>query len=475
MAESYEPLSDLDAAILGIEDKTNLMLISGILTFARPVGVDELKVVLRQRWLAAQRRMRQRLIRPAMLLARAYWEDDPYFDLNAHVHRIALPAPGDEATLQELASDLVSMPLDHSKPLWQIHVIDNYGAGGAIMFRIHHAIADGTALAELLLSLTDTTAVAWQTPDAVTAVSPNGHNPEGVTEIAKQIAIATSIGRRWARRLAITGLGIVSEPETARELLDKGTAYAQSAMQMALKVAEPETIFCASPGVSKRVAWSEPLPMHEVQLLRRGLGGTLNDILVTALVGGLRRYMLAEGQSVNGARFRAAIPVNLRPKKQANSLGNQFGVVFLSAPLAMADPQERLAEVRAQMDRLKQSSDAMTAYRLISALGFAPAAVQNALVKQFGTLATAVISNVSGPTETRYLAGQKIEQVMFWAPQSGPVGLGITIYSFAGYVHVGMSADLKVMANPDAFMAAFHAEYAAMLNLAKNLSQEDKS
>jgi len=136
---------------------------------------------------------------------------------------------------------------------------------------------------------------------------------------------------------------------------------------------------------------------------------------------------------------------------------------------------ERLAEVRACMDRLKESPEALTANRLIRALAFAPPAVQNALIRQFGGMATAVISNVPGPADARFLAGQKIEDVMFWAPQSGYVPLGITVHSFAGQVYVGVSADQKIMANPDAFMIAFHAEYAEMLALAEKLSQEDQS
>ncbi len=469
MTESFEPLSNLDAALLGIEDKTNLMVVSGILTFARPVDVAALKAVLQQRWLT-QRRMRQRLVRPNLLLARPYWEDDPYFNLNAHVHRLALPEPGDQAALQELASDMVSMPLDFSKPLWHVHVIENYGSGGALLFRIHHAIADGVAMAALLLALTDGSVEASLASGGVTAVSPNGHKPAGVTEIAKQITIASNMGRQLARRLAITGLDVLSTPEKGRELLDKGAAYAQSAIQLALKVSEPETVLGNDLGVGKRVAWSPPLPLEEVQAIRHALGGTLNDVLVTALVGGLRRYMLAEGQPVNGAIFRAAIPVSLRPKKRAHTLGNEFGVVFLAAPLAMADPVERLAEVRARMEQLKQSPDALTSYQLISALSFAPPAVQNALVKQMGVLATAVISNVAGPPAPRYLAGQKIEEVMFWAPQSGYVGLGITIYSLAGQVYVGVSADRKLMPNPDDFITAFQAEYAAMLTAASRPS-----
>jgi len=472
--ESYEPLSNLDAALLGIEDKTNLMLICGILTFARPVAMADLKRVLQQRWLG-ERRMRQRLVRPGLLLARPYWEDDPYFDLNAHVHRLALPAPGDQAVLQTLVSDLASTPLDYSKPLWQLHVIENFGAGGALILRIHHAVADGAALTTMLLSLTDLTAEASLEEEGKTAVTGSDRPSTPSTELGKQLVIASELGRRFARRLAITGLDVLSEPDKARELLDKGAAYTQSAIQLALKVSEPETVFDGRVGVTKRLAWARPLPLAQVQAIRRVLGGTLNDVMVTAIVGGLRRYRLAHSLPVNGERFRAAIPVNLRAKKIPAGLGNEFGLVFLSVSLAMADPLERLAEVRACMDRLKESPEALTANRLIRALAFAPPAVQNALIRQFGGMATAVISNVPGPADARFLAGQKIEDVMFWAPQSGYVPLGITVHSFAGQVYVGVSADQKIMANPDAFMIAFHAEYAEMLALAEKLSQEDQS
>lgn len=466
MSDAYEPLANLDAAILGIEDKTNLMLIAGLLTFANPVDVARLKTLLTERWLPLPR-MRQRVVRPDLLLARAYWEEDPVFNLNTHVRRIALPAPGDRQALQEVVGDLVSTPLDYSKPLWQFHVIDNYGAGGALLLRIHHAIADGLALAELLRHLSDslpqdggTTAVPPPSP------SPNGQFTEGTTELSRQISLAAYFGRRLARRLAITGLDVLSDPEKGRELLDKGAAQAQSALQLALKATEPEAILDQPLGVRKQVAWARPLPMVQVKQLQSAWGGTLNDLMLTALVGGLRRQMLATGQPVNGVTFRAAIPVNLRPESGAAKLGNQFGVVFLAVPLAMANSQERLAEVRARMDMLKQSPEAITSYRLISALSFAPPAVQQALVRQFSSLSSAVITNVPGPEEARYLAGQKIEDVMFWAPHPGRAGLAISIYSFAGQVNVGVLSDVKVLAEPDALIGHFEAEYAAMLEQA---------
>ncbi len=464
MPDSYEPLSSLDAAILGIEDKTNLMLVSGVLTFAQPVDIEKLKVVLQVRWLK-HRRLRQRVVQSGIPMAWPYWEDDPNFNLNTHVHRLALPAPGDQAMLQALASDLVSTPLDYSKPLWQIHVIENYGEGGAILYRIHHVIGDGTALAALLLSVTDTEMEVVGDEGKTPTLTSSGQadfTPDTTPQIAKQAVIAARLGRRIAKKFVIAGLDIISDPDKTGDYVNKSLAYTHSSLQLALKILEPDTVFRNPLGVSKQVAWSRPFSITEIDDMRDELGGTLNDMMVTAVIGGLRRYMVAHEKPVNAARFHAAIPVNLRKNSSVTSLSNKFGLVFLSVPLAMADPRERLAEVRARMELLKQSTDAQTVYNLVSAFGYIPSGLQSAVAKQVGVLASAVITNVTGPAEARYFAGQKIENGMFWAPQPARVGLGITIFSFADKVYIGVNADPKVMPDPDMFVACVVAEFEAM-------------
>jgi diacylglycerol O-acyltransferase len=467
VSESYEPLSSMDAAILGIEDKTNLMMVSGVLTFAQSLDIDKLKLVLQERWLN-QPRLRQRVVQPSLPMAWPYWEVDPNFNLNAHVHRVALPEPGDQAALQTIASDLISTPLDYSKPLWQIHVIEDFGGGGALLYRIHHVIGDGAALANLLMSMTDASLDAIYVVDE-TAVSPaeNGQLPSAAPQLAKQVAIAAKLGRRFAKKVAIAGLDIVSAPEKTSDYINKGLAYTQSSLQLALKVLEPETVFSDELGVSKKVAWSRPFLLTELDSLRESVGGTLNDMMITILAGGLRRYMLAQGQSVHATRFRAAIPVSLRKNSSVKNLGNKFGVVFLSVPLSMSDPQERLAEVRARMDLLKESQDAKTVYNLVSAFSYMPAGIQSELVKQTAVLASAVITNVLGSTEARYLAGQKIENSIFWAPQSTKVGLGITIFSYDDHVIIGINTDPKVMSDPDIYLNCVDAEYEEMQKLVK--------
>ncbi|MCZ7671349.1 MAG: hypothetical protein M5U34_31565 [Chloroflexi bacterium] len=185
-----------------------------------PLDIDKLKVVLKQRWLT-QRRLRQRVVQANLPMAWPYWEEDPNFNLNAHVHRLALPAPGDRAMLQAFASDLVSTPLDFSKPLWQIHVIENYGEGGALLYRIHYVVGDGSALSALLMSAPGTAASSapGTAASATTAVLTSAGD---IPQIAKQAVMAAMLGRRLAKKLVIAGLDILSDPDKADDYVNKG-------------------------------------------------------------------------------------------------------------------------------------------------------------------------------------------------------------------------------------------------------------
>src|SRR4030081_1719025 len=148
------PLSNVDAAWLRMEDPTNLMMVTGILVFEEPLDPRRVRAVLEKRLLTFDR-FRQRVVEAPFGIGPPRWVDDDRFDLDAHLHRVALRAPGDQAALEELVGDLMSTPLDMSKPLWQIHLVEGYGGGSVFLSRLHHCIADGIALVQLLLSLTD--------------------------------------------------------------------------------------------------------------------------------------------------------------------------------------------------------------------------------------------------------------------------------------------------------------------------------
>ncbi|HVR06959.1 MAG TPA: WS/DGAT domain-containing protein, partial [Thermoanaerobaculia bacterium] len=231
--------------------------------------------------------------------------------------------------------------------------------------------------------------------------------------------------------------------------------------------ADPKTPFKGPLGVPKRVAWSEPLALDQVKEIGRALGGTVNDVLVTAAAGGLRRYLAHRGETRRRLDIRAAMPVNLRPLGRMSQLGNHFGLVFLSLPLGIGDPLARLAELRRRSAALRRSAEAPVVLLILRAIGRVPLAVQRLVVRIFATKATLVMTNVPGPNRTLYLAGKAIRDIFFWVPQSGRVGLGVSILSYRGTVRLGVGTDAGLVPDPEAIVSGFHAELDELLRLAR--------
>lgn len=464
MSNAIVPLSNVDAAWLKMEDPTNLMMVTGVLTFAKPVDMAYLRTLIESRLLQFDR-FRQRVVRPALPMAPHYWEFDPTFNVNAHLHHIGLPSPHDKSALQQLVSDLMSTSLDFSKPLWQMHVIDGYGDGGAIVVRLHHAMADGMALIGVLLALTEMSPGAPQPePDGLSEAA----NPPGSllgSWEALQLRTAELLGKgvKVGRRALLESLESYLNNDRPRELAEIANDYAHAAGKLALRAPDPPNIFRGRLSVAKRAAWSRPLPLSEVKAMRKATGATINDLMIAAITGGLRRYLEAHDEEI--VDFRAAVPVNLRGPNEMGGLGNKFGLVFLDLPVGMVDMPKRLAAVRYRMESLKDSQEAPVSLDVLGAIGFSAQAIQDAAVRIIGGKATAVLTNMPGPPIPLYLAGQPIESFMFWVPQSGRLGLGISILSYAGNIYVGVATDAGLVPDPDEIIDGFYAEYDELLGM----------
>lgn len=456
------PLSSVDTAWWRMEDPTNLMMITGILTFARPVDFGRLAQVIEQRLLAFDR-FRQRVVENR--LGGLAWEEDSHFDLRYHLRRIALPAPANQATLQELVSDFMSTPLDYKRPLWQFHLIDNYAGGSVLLGRLHHSIGDGIALIQVLLSLTD------NTPDGDTRPEPTLARPKKQPSPLQSLLAPLKLSQKiWNE-----GQELLGNPEKMMEAARMGISGATTLGKLTFRWPDPPTAFKGELGVLKKAAWSQPLDLNEVKAVGKATGGTVNDVLLTAMTGALRRYLQHRGQAVEGVNIRAAVPVNLRRPDAPLELGNKFGLVFLSLPVGLTDPVERLNELKRRMDDLKDSPEAIVVFGLLNAIGSGPVEIQNLLVTLFGTKATAVMTNVPGPRQPLYLAGQEMTDIMFWVPQSGRLGLGVSIISYAGRVWLGVATDAGLIPDPDNIIEAFHTEFDGLMELVRAVKEETAS
>lgn len=412
-------LGAIDHAWLRMERPENPMMVTGVLTFDEPVDLSRLRRRIAH---AAVRfpRFAQRVHRRP--LGRAEWVADPDFRVENHVLRHVL-RDGTRASVLREVGRLLSTPLPRDRPLWRVDLLESPSDGHTVMVvRLHHCIGDGFALLHVLTSLTE------PVPDAVDR-----------TGSPRRAAARPSIPRLVARlaRSAITDL-----------------------VRLATLHDEPKTRLRGRLGSEKRAAWSTSMPLADVKAIGRGFGGTVNDVMTCAVAGAFGRYLRERGEASTPA-LRVAVPVNLRRGAPTAELGNYFGLVFLELPLA-ADPRARFAEIARRMDQLKRSPEPFVLLAAMRIVGAAPRPLQHAVVRVLSTKITAVLTNVPGPREPRSLAGHRITGMSFWVPAAGRVGIGISIFSYAGAVRVGVSADARLLPDPEHVVDEIPRELARM-------------
>ena len=443
-SKQREAMSKVDTAWLRMEKPTNLMMITGVLMFERRLSIDALRQLIAERFLAFQR-FRQKAVDAG---AACHWETDADFDLEWHVRLTALPGEAGKVELQRLVSQLASTALDHSKPLWQFHLVENFNGGSALVARVHHCYADGIALIQVLLSLTDI--APDPAPEDALAKAWLKTDGERITRRffypgQRQVESAMKLGGK----MLDGSMALYRDPGLATVLAREGGEITRELLQALTLEDDPPTVLKAPLGVIKRCAWAEPLRLDEVKAVGRALRCTVNDVLLACAAGALREYLVERGEDVDGLMLRATVPVNLRPLEHAKKLGNHFGLVFLELPVGESNPVGRVRRVAEDMDRIKSSRQAIMTFGALAALGMTPTPVQRMALDLFSRKATAVATNVPGPQMPLYMAGARITEFMFWVPQTGSIGVGLSILSYQDRVHFGLIADAKSIPDPD--------------------------
>jgi WS/DGAT/MGAT family acyltransferase len=449
-----EALSAVDAAWLRMDRPTNLMMICGMMMLDGSIGLGQLRELIRDRMLCFHR-FRQRVVD---IGGSPYWETDADFDLDWHVRRIALP-PGD-AALEEVTGDLISTALDPNKPMWQFHLIEAAGASALVM-RIHHCYGDGFALLYLVDAITDADPARRAAPSTDPVPPPP---PRSAWErVLGTVAETAGDALRSLRAAAGAGTDLLTDRAGALDTARAGADLLVQAAVIANMAPDATTRLKGELGVMKKVAWAAPLPLDDIKAIAGVLGCSVNDVLVACIAGALGAYLEDQGDVVAGLDVRALVPVNLRPPGRLTELGNHFGMVFLDLPLGVDDPVQCTLEVHRRMESLKQSKQPLVAFALLAAMGMSPDFLRERILEALAANASAVVTNVRGPAAPRYLAGRRITRQMFWVPQSGGIGLGISLLSYAGQVSFGVAADARRVPDPAALLPRFAAQYDALL------------
>ena len=471
MAEDLAPerMSRVDTAWLRMDNDVNLMMIVGVWLLQPAIGYDALCERIGDK-LLKYHRFRQKVEQDTM---GASWVADADFDVSHHVVQHTLhqrPGQSQRDALQELVGELTTSALNTARPLWQFHLIDGYEGGSALIARVHHCIADGIALISVMMAITDGGSDPPPRKRAKPGENTDDSEPDWLTDAVLKPLTGVAI-----KALGMYGGGIAKSMEmlaSPKQPLFGSVSMARTGYQvisdaaaLALMPDDSPTRLKGTPVGSKKVAWGEPLPLDRVKVVGKALGCSINDVLLACVAGAIGEYLRALGDDPAGKEIRAMVPVNLRPLEKAYQLGNRFGLVPLALPIGIANPVQRVYAVRARMNELKGSYQPMLAFAVLSVAGLLIKPVQDALLGLFAKKATAVMTNVPGPAVPMKFCGSTLRQTMFWVPQSGNIGVGVSILSYAGGVQFGLITDRHLCPEPQHIIDRFEPEFDKLLTL----------
>ncbi len=448
-----EWVNGVDHAWLRMDSATNPMIINALI-ITDQLDEASLSQLLKQRLLSFDR-FKQR---PVEHMGVHYWEDDPLFDLKEHIEEVRLTTDT-KASLQAYVGQHVSRPLDPRKPLWQIKLIQGYDAGSAVFLRVHHSYADGVSLIKVFDHLTDThPEEASSTPASPPFRKANGGaNAYPLPFYQKMVDLAWHTAEKtmqFSAKASEEGLHILRDPTVLSEYA-KDTVKAIGELSR-LSLMPGDSLGKLKPPLTsqKCCAWSDPVPLDEIKRIALVLGGKVNDVLLAIMSGALREYLIGRGEAIDGKVIHVAVPVNLRQgeQEQSKALGNQFGTIFVPLPVGLDSPLDRLFQLRKDTALLKSSPQPVMSFGMLYAAGLLPRSIQQNVLNLYSNKVSAVLSNVPGTRERRYLAGRAVRQQMFWVPQTGDVGLGLSMVSYGGEVQFGVVSDKNICDQPEQIM-----------------------
>jgi WS/DGAT/MGAT family acyltransferase len=442
----YERLSMLDSLFLDLEERTAHMHVGAVAIFEGPPPPYRDFLNLVEARLAQVPRYRQRVMFVPLKQGRPVWVDETQFDLEYHVRRTALPAPGGEAELRKLAGRLFSQALDRDKPLWEMWLVEGLGEGKfAVVSKTHHAMIDGVSGVDLATILLDTEP-ASSPPETASPWTPRKAPP--VRDLLLQ-SMKDQVSHPF--RMVREALEPNSE---AVKLFGQLFSGIKPLLEVVSMGRAPESPLNVPIGPHRRFEMVE-LSLADVKQVRAAHGGTVNDVILATVAGALRTWLTNRG-TPPAADLRALVPVSVRTEDQRGTFGNQVSAVFCPLPVTEANPVERLRKVRESMKGLKENGHAIGAHALQKLGDFAPPTLvaQAARLQSVTRMFNLVVTNVPGPQFPLFLLGKRMQWCFPLVPLAAQQALGIALLSYDGRIGVGLIGDADAARDLAAFAGA---------------------
>jgi len=439
-------LTALDVSFLHLERSGAHMHVAGVLVFeGEAPAYDELVEAIEARMHLVPR-YRQKLAHVPWGQGRPVWVDDPHFNARYHVRHSALPSPGSDEQLRNLAGRLFALPLDRTKPLWELNLVQGLeGDRFAIISKTHHALVDGVSGVDITSVLFDVSPDA--TPPAAEGREwvprPEPSNAELLAQALVERATAPADGARGLRALTRAPRQVVGQ---AGEWLVGVGAMAWAGLSPA-----PLSPLNVPIGPHRRYTWVDS-EVARFKAIKNALGGTLNDVVLSAVTLGLGRFLRRRGVDTDDLVLKAMVPVSVRADTQRGALGNRVAAMWAPLPVGVTDPEAVLSEVAEAMRGLKESGQAVGAVALTSLADFAPPTImsQAARLQARQRFFNLVVTNVPGPQIPLYLLGRRMIRFYPVVPLAHNQALGIAIMSYDGRLAFGLLGDYDAMGDLEA-------------------------
>ncbi|MEA2147153.1 MAG: diacylglycerol O-acyltransferase / wax synthase, partial [Solirubrobacteraceae bacterium] len=433
----------------------NPMHIGGVSIFAGPAPpFAQLEAMVAGK-LDAVPRYRQKVRLVPLGLGRPVWIEDPHFSLAYHLRHSALPAPGSEEVLRRTAARIFAQPLDRDKPLWEIWMIEGLSDNRWVLLsKVHHCMVDGVSATDLMTVMFD---------DSPTPVPERRWIP--VPEPSSAELVLRTLGRQAstpAEQLRVLRATVRRPRATLGQVRDLVRGMTSAAGLLA-----PMGRSSLTGPVGPHRTWSVArVALSDVKTVRAELGGTVNDVVLTLVSGGLRDLLQARGEDIEGRSVRALVPVSVRRPGERGVYNNRVSAMIAELPVSIADPQARLQAVRAQMDGLKQSKQAVAGDVLTSLSGFAPPmllALGGRLAARSPSLGVQTgVTNVPGPQQPLQTLGRRLLESFPFVPLIGQVRISIAIFSYNGGLYFGVTGDFDSSNDIDVLTAGVQGAMVAL-------------
>jgi diacylglycerol O-acyltransferase len=460
---SGDRLTALDAAFYHLEHPGQLLHVGGIYTTGGPIDHRLLCEDIEAR-LPGIPRYLQRVVPVPLTLGHPTWEADPTFEIDNHVRRHVLRAPGDDTQLAALAGRIFAEPLARDRPLWELHLVEGYqGSAAALVAKVHHCMIDGVSGVQLMSVLFDVS----PNPGRRDLPAPLPEPPPPPRPLAQATRALWESGETAWRRVRGT-TALLRRPAGALAAVREGLASLARLGRVVLQP-PPATPYNGHVSGLRRVAW-RTLSLNEVKSVKNRLGGTVNDVILTIIAAALRRDLEARGIEPDGLELRAMCPVNVRRPDEHLALGNRVSMMFGTLPVGIYDPLERFRQVRATMGRLKREKESDHVARVLDLVELIPAGIQVPLAQlQLNWVPiNTICTNVPGPPVSLYVQGQRLETLVPLVPLAQGVGLAFAILSYADTITIGIVGDPALVGDVAPIadgIAAAHAELCGLAGL----------